>query len=86
MNLVYKRICIAILAALMLVMIAALFVTDAQSRPVMTVSGILDGSYFRNYQRNYTDTFPTSKWMQDDFADLEAFYNFGEEAATEPQE
>lgn len=78
MNRVYKYVCIAVVSVLLLGMGASLFTGDASIRPGLTLSGLLDGSYFRAYQQYYADTFAARNLMAEDFADLEAFYDFGE--------
>lgn len=47
-----------------------------KTRPKMTVSGLLDGSYFDKYREYYADTFPNRETLMESNTTLNAFYYF----------
>lgn len=78
MNRIYRGMCIALVAVLLLAAFASLFTGDAEIRPELTISSLLDGSWFGEYQAYYAHTFATRDLMEEDFLDLEGWLNFGE--------
>ena len=85
MNRIYKWMCMAVVAVLLLVAVLAIFTGDGEIRPVWDISHVLEGSWFRDYQTYFAETFPGRKLMGNVVAKLEAFYNFGEEVQPELQ-
>lgn len=93
MNQHYKILCSALLAVLLLVFIIALFDRDATyseteqrellGKPKLTVSAILDGSWWKELQLYFADTFPGREALLDDFAEMNKFYNFGDKESEE---
>lgn len=91
MNRIYKILCAAILAVLLVVFLFALVDKDAvysekegrelMGKPKLTVSSVLDGSFWDELQLYFADTFPGREALLDDYAELDQFYNFGEEKA-----
>lgn len=88
MNRIYKMLCAAVLAVMLLVFLTALFDKDAvyseteqrqlPEKPRLTVSAFLDGSWWEELQLYFADTFPGREALLEDYAQLDDFYNFGE--------
>ena len=47
-----------------------------KAQPKLTVSGLLDGSYFDKYREYYADTFPNRETLMESNTTLNAFYYF----------
>ena len=47
-----------------------------KTQPKLTVSGLLDGSYFDKYREYYADTFPNRETLMESNTTLNAFYYF----------
>ena len=88
MNQIYRAFCNVLLAVLLLVMILSFFDKepvrselenrDLKQKPSLTIEGILDGSYFREYQLYFADTFPNRENMLDDYAIFDPNYELQE--------
>lgn len=87
MNRLYKTMCAAVLTAMLLMLAFAVFDRGQAEKPELSISSLVDGSFFREFQLYFADTFPAGEWMQDDYAQLEEFYRFGVSSdETEPTE
>ena len=87
MNRIYKWMCMSVVAVMLLVAVLAMFTGDPAIRPEWDISHVLEGSWFRDYQTYFAETFPGRKLMGKGIAKLESFYNYGEEVgATLPAE
>lgn len=97
MRRIYAAFCGVLLAVLLLIGLISAFDKDEwysdkqqrslQTKPELTVSGLLDGSYYDSWCSYYADTFPSREDMLDTFEKMEGFYTFsGEgEVETEPE-
>lgn len=91
MNHIYRAFCAVLLALLLFVMVVSFFDKepvrselenrDLKQRPSISVEGLLDGSYFREYQLYFADTFPNRENMLDDYAIFDPGFELQE---TEP--
>ena len=87
MRKIYTGLCATLLAVLLLVGLISSFdkdewYSDKEQRslatmPKLTVSGLLDGSFYENLQIYYSDTFPGRENMLDTFEIMDRFYTFG---------
>ena len=87
MKRIYTALSCFFLAFVMLVGLISTFDQDAtysesekrqlKSRPKLTVSGLLDGTYFNNYREYFADTFPNRETLMDSNVTLNGFYYFG---------
>lgn len=84
MNRLFRNFCICILAVMLLILLVSFFDRNETEPPKLTVSGLLDGSFFREAQVSFAENFPTRELMRGGYEKLEGFYNYGE--ATEPTE
>ena len=76
-----------VLAAMLLVCLIAAFDTDAtyseserrklKTKPTMTVSSLLDGSFCEDYRAYFADTFPAREGLKAVNMVLNGFYYFG---------
>ena len=48
-----------------------------KSRPKLTVSGLIDGTYFNEYREYFADTFPNRETLMESNVTLNGFYYFG---------
>ena len=48
-----------------------------KTKPKMTISGLLDGTYFNDYRAYYADTFPNREALMNSNTTLNGFYYFG---------
>ena len=48
-----------------------------KTKPALTISGLLDGTYFNKYREYYADTFPNRETLMDSNTTLNGFYYFG---------
>lgn len=48
-----------------------------KTKPKMTISGLIDGTYFNEYREYYADTFPNRETLMDTNTTLNGFYYFG---------
>lgn len=86
MKKIYMSLCGAFLAVLLLVGLISTFDKDAtysdserrplKSRPKLTVSGLLDGGFFADYQDYFADTFPSREKLMESNTQLNGFYYF----------
>ena len=77
MNRIYKGICMAMLAVLLLVFVICIFDGDddrsrlenreLKQKPELSFSAILDGSFFRDYERYFADQFPGREGLLDNY-------------------
>ncbi len=81
MNKLNRILCAILLARLLLSFAWAVLdkAPDADSKPAITVSSILDGSCFRTLEENYVDTYPNRDQILEKFDKLEEFYEFDRE-------
>lgn len=96
MKRVYTAFCGMLLAVLLLVGLISAFDKDAwysdreerslETKPKLTISGLLDGSYHDSFRTYYADTFPGREDMLGTLDQMEGFYTFGGEGEnpTEP--
>ena len=97
MNRIYKGICMAMLAVLLLVFVICIFDGDddrsrlenreLKQKPELSFSAILDGSFFRDYERYFADQFPGREGLLDNYAKLDSNFVLEETepfAGTEP--
>ena len=87
MKRIYTILCGIVLAAMLLVGLISTFDKDAtfsedenrklKTRPKLTFSGLLDGSYNSDYWDYYADTFPGRESLMDKNVALNGFYYFG---------
>lgn len=87
MKKIYSGLCAAILFALIVIGLISTFDKDAtyseserrqlKTRPKLTVSALLDGSYFDDYRAYFADTFPNRENLMNSNTQLNAFYYFG---------
>lgn len=86
MKRIYSALCGFMLLFMLLVGLISTFDKDAtfsetekrtlKTRPKLTISGLLDGSYFNSYREYYADTFPGRESLLEDNTSLNAFYFF----------
>ena len=84
MKKIYSGLCAAILFALIVIGLISTFDKDAtyseserrqlKTRPKLTVSALLDGSYFDDYRAYFADTFPNRENLMNSNTQLNAFY------------
>ena len=48
-----------------------------KTRPKMTISGLIDGTYFNDYREYFADTFPNRETLMKSNTSLNGFYYFG---------
>ena len=48
-----------------------------KTRPKLTVSGLIDGTYFNEYRAYFADTFPNRETLMESNVTLNGFYYFG---------
>ena len=48
-----------------------------KTKPKLTVSGLIDGSYFNSYREYFADTFPNRETLMESNTTLNGFYYFG---------
>ena len=87
MKRIYTALSVFFLLFAMLVGLISTFDKDAtfseserrqlKTRPKMTISGLIDGSYFNSYREYYADTFPNRETLMDTNTTLNGFYYFG---------
>lgn len=85
MKRIYSILCGGLLTLVLLVGLISLF-GDSTGKPKLTVSGLLDGSYWEAYTEYYASVFPGRERLLESYEKLEGFYTFGGEAPeqTEP--
>jgi hypothetical protein len=86
MKRIYNILCVFLFAVFMLVGLFSTFDKDAtfseaerrplKTRPKVTISGLLDGSYVNAYREYYADTFPGREGLMDSNTKLNMFYYF----------
>ena len=86
MKRIYTVLCVVMWLALLLVGVIATFDQDAtfsetekrqlKTKPKLTISGLLDGSYFNNYREYFADTFPDRESLIESNVTLNGFYYF----------
>lgn len=86
MNKLYKIFCLVMLAALLIVGAVSIFDHDAtfseserrklKTCPKLTISAILDGSFFSDFSDYFADTFPGRESLMDTNRSLNGFYYF----------
>lgn len=96
MKKLYTGLCGTLLAVLLLVGLISGFDKDPwysekeqrslAAMPELTLSGLLDGSFYRNLQIYYADTFPGRENMLETLDKLESFYTFGGDGTQIPEE
>ena len=87
MKRIYTALSVFFLLFAMLVGLISTFDQDAtfseserrqlKTRPKMTISGLIDGSYFNSYREYYADTFPNRETLMNTNTMLNGFYYFG---------
>ncbi|MBQ9148161.1 MAG: hypothetical protein IJX69_01205 [Oscillospiraceae bacterium] len=87
MKRIYSILCAVFLAVLLLGGLISTFDKDAtyseserrklKTAPKLTFSGLLDGSYFDNYEAYFADTFPNRESLMESNVSLNGFYYFG---------
>lgn len=87
MKRIYAGLCAAFVLILLAIGLISTFDKDAtfseserrqlKTRPSLTVSGLLDGSYFEDYRAYFADTFPSREKLMSSNTELNAFYYFG---------
>ena len=87
MKRIYTALSCFLLLFLLLVGLISTFDKDAtyseaekrqlKTRPKLTVSGLLDGSYFNEYREYFADTFPNRETLMKSNTTLNGFYYFG---------
>lgn len=87
MKRIYTILCSIVLAVMLLVGLISTFDKDAtfsedenralKTKPKLTISGLLDGSYNSDYWDYYADTFPGRESLMDRNVALNGFYYFG---------
>lgn len=87
MKRIYTALSIFFLLFTMLVGLISTFDKDAtfseserrqlKTKPKMTISGLLDGTYFNKYREYYADTFPNRETLMESNTTLNGFYYFG---------
>lgn len=87
MKRIYSLLSGIVLLALLLVGVISTFDKDAtfseaenrklKTRPKLTISGLLDGSYVSNYRDYFADTFPGREDLMETNVTLNGFYYFG---------
>ena len=87
MKRIYTILCSIVLAVMLLVGLISTFDKDAtfsedekralKTKPKLTLSGLLDGSYNSDYWDYYADTFPGREGLMDKNVTLNGFYYFG---------
>ena len=87
MKRIYTLLSVIVLLAMLLVGLISTFDKDAtfsedenrklKTKPKLTFSGLLDGSYNSNYWDYYADTFPNREGLMDTNVALNGFYYFG---------
>ena len=87
MKRIYMILCSVVLAVMLLVGLISTFDKDAtfsedekralKTKPKLTISGLLDGSYNSDYWDYYADTFPGRESLMDKNVTLNGFYYFG---------
>ena len=86
MKRIYTALCGFMLLFLLLVGLFSTFDKDAtfseserrqlKTKPELTISSLLDGTYFNSYREYYADTFPGREGLLDDNKTLNTFYYF----------
>ena len=87
MKRIYSVLSLIVLLAMLLVGLISTFDKDAtfsedenrklKTKPKLTISGLLDGSYNTEYREYYADTFPNRESLMDTNVSLNGFYYFG---------
>ena len=87
MKKLYQILCLTLLASLFLVGGISIFDTDAtyseserrklKTAPALTLSSLLDGSFFSDFSDYFADTFPGRESLMDTNRSLNGFYYFG---------
>ena len=87
MKRIYTALSVFFLLFLLLVGLISTFDKDAtfseaerrqlKTKPALTVSGLIDGTYFNKYREYYADTFPNRETLMDSNTTLNGFYYFG---------
>lgn len=87
MKRIYIGLCAALLLLLTAVGLISTFDKDAthseserrnlKTRPKITISALLDGSYFEDYRAYFADTFPNREKLMESNTEMNAFYYFG---------
>lgn len=87
MKRIYSTLCGFMLLFALMVGLISTFDKDAtfseaekrqlKTKPALTVSGLLDGTYFNKYREYYADTFPNRETLMDSNTTLNGFYYFG---------
>lgn len=87
MKRIYSLLCILVLLGMLLVGLISTFDKDAtfselenrklKTRPKLTISGLLDGSFVSDYREYFADTFPNREGLMDTNVSLNGFYYFG---------
>ena len=81
MNRICKIFCSLLAARLLLSFGWAVFARDPDTaaKPQMTVSGLLDGSYIRDYEHYYADAYPNREAVLEDFEWMKGIYGIRDE-------
>ena len=81
MNRICKILCTVLLARLLLSFGWAVIAKDPETaaKPQMTVSNVLDGSYYSNLEVYYRDAYPNRERVLEDFEWLKGIYGIREE-------
>ena len=87
MKRIYSALCGFLLLFTLLVGLISTFDTDEvfskvekrqlKTKPKLTISGLLDGSYYTKYREYYADTFPNRETLMNSNTTLNGFYYFG---------
>ena len=87
MKRIYSVLCGFMLLFMLMVGLISTFDKDAtfseaekrqlKTKPALTISGLLDGTYFNKYREYYADTFPNRETLMDSNTTLNGFYYFG---------
>ena len=87
MRKIYTILSVLVLCGLLLTGLVSIFDTDAvysdlerrklKTAPKLTLSGLLDGSFFDDYALYFADTFPSREALMADNVTLNGFYYFG---------
>ncbi len=78
MKKIYRNTCLVLLGILLLAMLISLIFPLDAAKPKLTLSGVLDGSYFDESEAYFSDALPLRAWMEDDFETLDGFYSYGD--------
>jgi hypothetical protein len=81
MNRICKILCAVLLARLLLSFGWAIVAKDPENgvKPRLTVSGLLDGSYYSSLAQNYRDDYPNQEYILEDFEWLNRVYGIRDE-------